>query len=111
MHGRGIVTGFRLDPAAAGVGREAYWRLRHRDQVRGALVPTVDEGFLVHALDGHRAVEVQADLFTEAHPPPTVPPGVELRTATADDVRPSRRARTRCSTRSASTSPWATSTW
>ncbi len=86
VHDGGVVTGFRLDPTATGVGREAYWRLRHRDQVRGALVPTFDEAFLVHALDGHRTVDVQADLFTGSRPPPAVPPGVELRTATAEDA-------------------------
>ena len=90
IHGDSLIVQFALDPAYRQYGQAAFARLRKQEQVSAALVPTVDEFFLAHALDDFRQLAKQAYFFAAA--PDAASRAAErsqghrLRPATTDDI-------------------------
>lgn len=90
IHGDTLIVQFALDPAYRRYGQAAFARLRRQEQVSAALVPTVDEFFLAHALDDYRQLAKQAYFFVAAPDAASGAAeraqGYHLRPATADDM-------------------------
>ena len=71
IHGEGLLTQFAMLEKYTRYAQEAFFRLRHQESMREALVLTSDESFMIHALDGHKQVVSQSHVFRRA----TVIPG------------------------------------
>ena len=71
IHGEGLLTQFAMLEKYTRYAQEAFFRLRHQERMREALVLTSDESFMIHALDGHKQVVSQSHVFRRA----TVIPG------------------------------------
>lgn len=65
IHGGNLIVGFALHPEFRALGQQVYRELRRTEQVTSAFVPTCDEFYLAHALDGFRLLAKQAYFFAE----------------------------------------------
>lgn len=81
-----LVTLFTVAPAHQHIGPELFDHFRRETHARAALVPSSDEGFLIHALDSHRTLEVQAFAFQRNRPAAKSSAAISLTPATPADI-------------------------
>jgi GNAT superfamily N-acetyltransferase len=60
IHGESTITSFYLVEEYAHHGQEIFEKIKKYEQVTNALVPTGDEFFLAHCMDGFQRMEKQA---------------------------------------------------
>lgn len=64
IHQESLITQFALVPPFRRYGQAIFLAVRRLEQTRSAFVPTCDEFYVSHALDGHRSVVLQAYFFS-----------------------------------------------
>jgi GNAT superfamily N-acetyltransferase len=63
IHHESLITSFFCSPSHARFAQQAFWQLRRMEKITSAFVPSCDEFFLTHALDGYSQLAHQAYFF------------------------------------------------
>lgn len=91
IHGGNLITQFAMEDRFKRYGQQAFSMLRRMERVQAAFVPTFDECYLAHALDGYRQLAKQAYFFADAGEPLEKPGQFTLRSAEPGDAEFIRR--------------------
>ncbi|MDR1061887.1 MAG: hypothetical protein LBL83_11960 [Clostridiales bacterium] len=74
LHRGGLLVLFHVDEAHGRLSQEIFADIRKRKSVKEALIPTGDEFFLSHALDGYSRIETESYLSVYSGARPQDPP-------------------------------------